>query len=40
MTQDEWVYVVDGNILMEKSEVKRILAEHGYRWESNMRVTP
>jgi hypothetical protein len=32
--------VVDENIVIEKPEVKRILAEHGYRWKNNMRVTP
>ena len=31
--------MVDENIVIEKLEMKRILAEQGYRWENNMRVS-
>jgi len=31
--------VVDENIVIEKPEIKRILAEHGYRRENNMMVS-
>jgi hypothetical protein len=31
--------VVDENIAIEKPELKRILAEHGCRWENNMTVS-
>ena len=31
--------MVDENIVIEKPEMKRILAEHGYRRENNMRVS-
>jgi hypothetical protein len=31
--------VVDENIVIEKPEMKRILAEHGYRWENNTMVS-
>jgi len=31
--------VVDENVVIEKPEMKRILAEHGYRQENNMIVS-